>query len=379
VSLSFVDLDSRGRRVPSRVAAPQELSDIAATLARVGRGIVQYVPRFMRTEGYLKDLDRVDAPCRPHHVTHTYAPLLVGRRSRETTDAVMAHTRALRAAGASVWPQVSPRSGFDTRVVFESAALFAGMPAWAEMSTAPAAVKTELLADPAWRERARQDWESTAFTLFSKRGLPDMLVSEVANPELQRFEGRPFADVLAAWGGHPADVLARWLLETDAAQPCLINPGTADADFDHLGALLDDDATLVGASDAGAHALLFCGAGDTTLLLARHVRERGDLTLERAVHKLTGMAARAFGIRDRGVVAPGLAGDLTVFALDELRYERETLVGDMPGGAKRFTRPWGGYRATVVAGSVTQEGGHTTGANPGLMLHSGRTAATVTP
>ena len=64
-------------------------------------------------------------------------------------------------------------------------------------------------------------------------------------------------------------------------------------------------------------------------------------------------------------IAPGAAGDLTVFALDELQYETERLVGDMPGGARRFTRPSGGYRATVVAGCMTQCDGSPTGATPG--------------
>jgi len=370
VSLSFVDLDSKGRRVPSRLASPDELSDIADALASTGRGLVQYVPRFMRTDGYLKDIDRVSAVCTKAAVTHTYAPVLTGRRSRETTDAVMAHTRQVRAAGGRVWPQVSPRSGFDTRVVFDgSTAPYAGMPAWAAMAAATGADKAAMLADQAWRERARQDWESTAFTLFPKSALETFVVSEVRNPELRNFEGLPFRAVMEARPGHPADVLAQWVLETDA-EVNLVRPGSTDEDPEYMAALLADQGTLVGASDAGAHVLLFCGAGDTTLLLTRHVRSRGDLSLEAAVHKLTGQAASAFGIRDRGTVAPGYAADLTVFDLDELVYERETLVGDMPGGAKRFTRPAGGFRATIVGGTVTQESGRATDAYPGRMLHS---------
>ena len=65
---------------------------------------------------------------------------------------------------------------------------------------------------------------------------------------------------------------------------------------------------------------MMCGAGDSTLLLTEHVRDRGDLTVEQGVHQLTGRIADVFGIRDRGVLAPGRAGDVTVFALDELDY-----------------------------------------------------------
>ena len=66
--------------------------------------------------------------------------------------------------------------------------------------------------------------------------------------------------------------------------------------------LILDPTTVVGASDAGAHLQMMCGAGDSTLLLTEHVRDRGDLTVEGAVHQLTGRLADAFGIRGRGVL-----------------------------------------------------------------------------
>ncbi len=53
-----------------------------------------------------------------------------------------------------------------------------------------------------------------------------------------------------------------------------------------------------------------------------------------------------------------------VFALDELTYEPESFVHDLPGGAPRLTRASGGFRTTAVAGVVTQEGGVATGARP---------------
>jgi N-acyl-D-aspartate/D-glutamate deacylase len=132
-----------------------------------------------------------------------------------------------------------------------------------------------------------------------------------------------------------------------------------------VSALIADETTVVGASDAGAHLQMMCGAGDSTLLLTEHVRDRGDLTVEQGVHQMTGHIAEVFGIRDRGVLAPGRAGDITVFALDELDYRPDRTVHDLPGGAPRLTRPPGGFRVTAVEGVVTQEGGVATGARPG--------------
>ncbi|MGD0527379.1 MAG: D-aminoacylase [Polyangiaceae bacterium] len=48
-------------------------------------------------------------------------------------------------------------------------------------------------------------------------------------------------------------------------------------------------------------------------VLQHYVGELGLLTLEQAVHRMTGMVARKFGMKDRGVLAPGAAADLVVF------------------------------------------------------------------
>ena len=72
-------------------------------------------------------------------------------------------------------------------------------------------------------------------------------------------------------------------------------PGTSGAslvaDAEAVGRILQDPDTHISLSDAGAHLQMMCGAGDTTLLLTRHVRDRPDLSLEEAVHQLTGRPA----------------------------------------------------------------------------------------
>jgi len=153
-------------------------------------------------------------------------------------------------------------------------------------------------------------------------------------------------------------------------RPGVVVVGVANSNVDEVGKLLADPDNIVGSSDAGAHFQMLCAAGDTTLLLTRHVRDRGDLTLEAAVRELTGKQSDLFGFRDRGYLRPGLAADLTVFALDELHWDDDVFVTDQPGGARRLRRPEGGYRYTIANGEVTQEGGALTGARAARVLHS---------
>jgi N-acyl-D-amino-acid deacylase len=61
-----------------------------------------------------------------------------------------------------------------------------------------------------------------------------------------------------------------------------------------------------------------------------------------------------------------------VFGLDELDWAPDVFVSDLPEGARRLRRPPGGYRYTVVGGTVVQESGVLTGSRPGTVLRPGR-------
>ena len=159
------------------------------------------------------------------------------------------------------------------------------------------------------------------------------------------------------------------MLENDL-RPGVVVVGVANSDVDAVGKLLADPDNIVGSSDAGADFQMMCAAGDTTLLLARHVRDRGDLTVEAAVREVTGKQSDLFGFRDRGYVRPGFAADLTVFALEELHWDDDVFVTDQPGGARRLRRPEGGFRYTIANGEITQRAGRLTDTRPAGVLHS---------
>ena len=127
-------------------------------------------------------------------------------------------------------------------------------------------------------------------------------------------------------------------------------------------------SALTNINDSGAHLQLFSGAGEHVYLYTHYVRDAGLLSIEEAVHALTGRTAAFFGLSDRGVLAPGTVADLAVFDLAEIEMQREERVYDVPHGTWRFTRPPAGFRSTIVAGTPTWLDGDDTGARPGRFL-----------
>ena len=98
-------------------------------------------------------------------------------------------------------------------------------------------------------------------------------------------------------------------------------------------------------------------------VLGRYVREEPSvLSVEAAVHKMTGAPARRLGLTDRGRVAEGLVADLVVFNPDTV-IDRSTF--DDP---HHFPE---GIPYVFVAGEAVIADGVHTGATPGRVLRRG--------
>ena len=367
-STSYFDADAQSRPVPSRLADDAEREALVEVLGRHRRGLVEFIPN-TQAQGGDRDVISMVEMCGRHGVASTINSLVAMETRPEYAGELMALTRKLRAAGSAFWPQMSPRT-IDFRINWETSMVFMMLSEWHRIPNAADDVeRARLLRDPDWRASARAQWDTTPSAMFPSQHPHRVRFIEVTKPELEPWLGRTLADLVAARGGHPSDVLADWLLENDL-RPGVLVVGVGNSNVDDVAELLVDPDTVIASSDAGAHVQMMCAAGDTTLLLERHVRDRGDLTVEQAVHELTGKLASVFGFHDRGVIAEGKAADLTVFALDELHWDADVFVDDLPGGASRLRRPPGGYRYTLAAGEVTQEDGVLTDARPAGVLHS---------
>jgi N-acyl-D-aspartate/D-glutamate deacylase len=368
-SLGF-DTDPDGRPAPSQLADDDELGRLADELAASQR-FLQFIPTPGRRR-LMRDVQRVADITGPRDVTSTWINLFDDPDVPGLAAELLEFAAGLQAEGVPTYPQVSPRT-LDIQANWDGGMSFSALvEGWHRVVQADRAGKRRLLEDPAWRATARAEWDRVPRAVIPHKAIDRIRLMSASRPEDQRWIAATLADLVAERGGHPSDVLADWVLANDLA-PAIISVGVANSDPAGVAATLRHPAAVIANSDAGAHVQMMCAAGDTTLLLTRHVRDRADLGVEQAVHELTGRQAELFGFAGRGVLAPGAVGDLVVFALDELSWEPDVPVRDLPAGGSRLRRPPGGYRTTVVGGVVTQQDGRPSDALPGTVLRRGVT------
>ncbi len=94
-------------------------------------------------------------------------------------------------------------------------------------------------------------------------------------------------------------------------------------------------------------------------VLGHYARDEGLFTLEQAVHKMTGLSARNFGLEGRGLVEPGAYADLTLF--DPMRV-RDTASFEHPA------TPAEGIELVMVNGQIAWHDGGPSGARAGRVL-----------
>ena len=90
--------------------------------------------------------------------------------------------------------------------------------------------------------------------------------------------------------------------------------------------------------------------------------------MSEAVRRMTSASARILGIKDRGILSPGMKADVNVFDADEVKEDYPYRVNDFPGGAPRLTQKAFGYKAILVNGKFNVIDGEHTGVHAGLVL-----------
>ncbi|HEY3176542.1 MAG TPA: amidohydrolase family protein [Candidatus Polarisedimenticolia bacterium] len=184
------------------------------------------------------------------------------------------------------------------------------------------------LADPATRDDIRDAIEKTvpSWPPWGEGGWPHNLVKAVGwdritvgsvGPGANRgAEGMSLRELGRARGASPFDAVSDLMMEERGAVSQIIHGISGSEDHQEgIETLLAHPAGAIctDANDFGKGKPHPAAYGTCPLVLSRWVRERRLLTIEVAVHKMTGYPATLLGLPDRGVVRRGAFADLVVF------------------------------------------------------------------
>ncbi len=219
-------------------------------------------------------------------------------------------------------------------------------------------------------------WQSNMLVLLPERDITDrgeveFALSEIAPPEgiwftqfdpRPEYVGRTLAEIAGLRGTDPATAFMELIAESEAIREetgegadMIIGTSMREEDIRNLVKWPHSNICTDG-SLADLHPR---GAGSFTRVLGRYVREQGLLSLEEAIHKMTGLSARHMGVEDRGYIRPGAAADLVLFdpatVMDNATPEKPAALSN-------------GISKVWVNGRIVFENGAETGQRPGRFI-----------
>jgi N-acyl-D-amino-acid deacylase len=270
-------------------------------------------------------------------------------------DAALRLIEEARARGVDVAGDVYPYNAGSTK-------LDNLMPAWAHEGGV--ARLLERLADRAVRRRIVReclaDGERWHTVSQGRIGFDQIFIASCRRREL---EGLHLAQLARHSGAEPAEALMDLLL----AERCTVGMVSFSQSLENVAKVLAHPHVMIGSDSIP----LFEGDGDRPgkphprtygtfpRVIGEYGRERGLLTLEGAVHKMTGMPAARLGLRDRGLVRPGYVADLAIF--DPRTIRDESTYAD----PHRYPT---GIPYVVVNGVLAVDGSRLTAARAGRVL-----------
>ena len=225
---------------------------------------------------------------------------------------VLQKIRRARAEGLDITADIYP-------YIAGSTSLSACLPPWAlEGGTEKMLAR---LKDKGTRERLKteitrdvKDWENI---YLGSGGAPGVLIGAVVNRDLESLQGKRLSQIAEEQRKDPLDALFDLIL-ADHGQTGAIYFMMTEADM--RAAMRAPFVSFCTDSGARANDGPLSGSkshprgwGSYPRILGRYVREEHLLTLEQAVHKMTGMPATRVGLRDRGALRAGAFADITIF------------------------------------------------------------------
>jgi N-acyl-D-aspartate/D-glutamate deacylase len=367
--------DADGRMVPSRYASHGEIVDLCRVVSEQPGTSLEFIPMVgPKFEPWAVELMSSMSAAAQRQLN--WNVMNVSAANLADCQAKLEAGDYARARGGKVVALTVPMN-FGVRLSFRSGFVLDAMPEWEDVMLLPLDQKLAVFADPAARARLNELAQSPTNPLRSLANWGNKVIFDVVAPENEQYRGQLVADIAADQGRDPWDVLC------DIAQADELNtsfgsipPPETDEDWKARLEVWRDRRAVIGASDAGAHLDLLASFNYATELLGKAVRQRAMLPLEEAVHLLTDVQARLYGLTHRGRVAQGWYADLVVLDPATVGSHDVGMRFDLPGGAGRLYAEADGIDHVLVNGRPIVANGALTDVRAGTLLRAGRDTQT---
>jgi len=230
---------------------------------------------------------------------------IIDRRRWSNSTKTLALVEAARNEGLDVVVDQYPYTAASaTMDIFFPRDVFADGPAAIHERLSSLASRKRIAAQMAQEVGLRQGQPNYTFAVISD------------SPEDRSLEGKNISEINLARGRKAtlADEIETVIDLRLKGRPSIVYHTMSDEDVDrimkHPYTTVASDGSLVPFGATMPHPRNY---GTNARVLAKYVRERGVLTLEDAIRKMTSLPARTFGLKDRGQVREGFAADLVLF------------------------------------------------------------------
>ncbi|MBI3493038.1 MAG: D-aminoacylase [Acidobacteria bacterium] len=228
------------------------------------------------------------------------------------------------------------------------------------------------LKDPATRERIRKEmddpnpsWENRLISAGTWHNVQIASLPSRTGMETgyKRFEGWRVDDAAKEMGKDPYDFVFEMLIANGGSVSCvwfIIDETDLKLAMRQPWVSIGSDGSALATSGplrtGVPHPRNF---GTFPRVLGKYVREEHVISLEQAVHKMSGLTASQLHIKDRGLIKDGMAADLVMFD--------PATVADRATFTDPFQYP-AGISSVIVNGQVVLDNGRHTGARPGVVI-----------
>ena len=244
---------------------------------------------------------------------------------------------------SGIWPG-GQRSAPRSPINFKDWNLFDDNETWRAATLGTVEEKRTKLANPDMRKAMRAEYDAGTPTRdFIFGELHKFVATKIKNPELrEKYLNLSVEEIAKRDNKHVIDAILDISvadnLETEWLGP-VVN-GNAQIHKE----MMSSPVAIPGASDGGAHIKFLTLGVYPTDMLTWLVRDTHALTLEEAHFRLSALPAWAAQFKDRGTLREGLAADIVIYDLPNLKLLPIEVAHDLPAGEWRRIQKAEGYR-----------------------------------